>query len=47
MEVSWNGSAMAWTRIGVSCGSMIALGGDDHLIATVEAAEFTYVGVGR
>ena len=46
-KVSWNGSAMAWTRIGIGCGWMIALGSDDHLAVTVEAAESTYVGVGR
>jgi hypothetical protein len=47
MEVSWNGSAMAWTKIGVGCGSMIALGGDDHLAVTVEATKVTCFGVGR
>jgi hypothetical protein len=33
--------------IGIGCGWMIGLGSDDHLAVTVEAAEFTYVGVGR
>jgi hypothetical protein len=33
--------------IGIGCGWIIELGSDDRLAVTVEAAEFTYVGVGR
>jgi hypothetical protein len=32
--------------IGIGSGWIIGLGSDDHLAVTVEAAEFTYVGVG-